>query len=999
MLIITMWVGRLLYGQTDNYFQYNIKDGLPQSQVYCIAEDRYGYVWFGTQGGGLAKYDGKTFQVISGQQGLGSTYINSICFDDNNIAYIGTNKGIFIWQNGKIQPLQDQTLSSERINIIHQYQNDIYIGTQSGLYSYSGGRVAKIPISNQMEEIWVNDIKTINNQLWVATERGLFIKDRNAFVKLNNLPKPNIHRIYDYPVEDAVWVGVFDYGIVKMTKSTQKVIRNYPNKLFTKTKSILKADNDVLWIATDDNGIITLNTNTHEVDQKNNIQGLPTNKIKCLHRDRWNNIWIGTSGAGVIKSTKQHFQHHNMYDYGFNSNAVYSVTGDSEGKIFFSTLDKIGIYDGKIIRSQENLTPKISSKIKSIAADKSGKLWLATENEGIFSLKNGMVTSYNQANKSLLDDRIMQILCDKDDNIWIATLSTGIQCINQEKNTVKHHRVNKFHGMYDQYVNTIAEDKNQNKVLFGTRNGIVGSIDQNYQLTQWTSDQGLPSLPIKTMWVDEYSNCFVAMPDFGILVANTLQSTVKFKLLDVGNTIYSKNVYSLVTTSDTSLVIGTENGIISYKYDPHTHKCHDMKKYGYNDGFLGIENCQHAVYDDDKGKIWFGTVNGLTSYQTAKSPLNIIAPITYMDDIMVYNVSIKAQNMEKYFIMDTVDTPQTLPPSKNYISFSFDGTQINYADKLKFRYSLSQQEAKWSDWTNGKNVHFSDLSPGNYTFAIQSSINGEVMGNIVTTHFVIGKAFYHYTWFRVMMLFLLLIAFLLIVKWRERSQKIKNENIRKELILKNELLSLEQKALQLQMNPHFIFNALNSIQSLVMHKAPDDARTQIQNFAVLMRSVLHNSKQKNISLAQEIDTLDQYLRMEQFCQKNSFEFEILLNDDIDSQDVLLPTMLIQPFVENAVIHGISHLESSGLVTIVFELNDNLLQCTITDNGVGRAQSQKLSLNAQKSHTSYGMEVTLQRLIALNHGDLTSQQIIDLNDEKGSPAGTQVVLKIPIEFTY
>jgi sensor histidine kinase YesM len=213
-------------------------------------------------------------------------------------------------------------------------------------------------------------------------------------------------------------------------------------------------------------------------------------------------------------------------------------------------------------------------------------------------------------------------------------------------------------------------------------------------------------------------------------------------------------------------------------------------------------------------------------------------------------------------------------------------------------------------------------------------------------------------------------------------------------------LQLEQKALQLQMNPHFIFNALNSIQALVATKDYSTARTQIGNFATLMRSILSNSRKQRITLQEEIDTLDQYLKMEQFCQRVGFDYEIIPPNNMDSEEVELPPMLLQPFVENSIIHGISHLESDGKITVEFQVHEKLLECRIIDNGVGRKKADEFRQSRKPGHQSVAMSVTKERLHALKDGmNYTPFKIKDILGRDGKILGTKVVVRMVLEVGF
>jgi two-component system, LytTR family, sensor histidine kinase LytS len=215
--------------------------------------------------------------------------------------------------------------------------------------------------------------------------------------------------------------------------------------------------------------------------------------------------------------------------------------------------------------------------------------------------------------------------------------------------------------------------------------------------------------------------------------------------------------------------------------------------------------------------------------------------------------------------------------------------------------------------------------------------------------------------------------------------------------MKNHLLTLEQKALQLQMNPHFIFNVLTGIQSLVVNQKNEEARQQISNFAQLMRSILSNSRKPLISLKEEIETLEGYLQIEKQSQKADFDYAVHIAQNIDIEEIKLPPMLLQPFVENALIHGISRLEHKGKIGIAFDLQGEILHCSITDNGIGREKSAELKRLSLKKHQSAAIDITTERLKALTNTEgVEPLTISDILDANGKVGGTKVVVLIGVE---
>ncbi|MEM9928614.1 MAG: histidine kinase, partial [Bacteroidota bacterium] len=216
---------------------------------------------------------------------------------------------------------------------------------------------------------------------------------------------------------------------------------------------------------------------------------------------------------------------------------------------------------------------------------------------------------------------------------------------------------------------------------------------------------------------------------------------------------------------------------------------------------------------------------------------------------------------------------------------------------------------------------------------------------------------------------------------------------REQLEAANQLLTLEQKALQLQMNPHFIFNALNGIRGLIDGKNDAEARQQITRFATLMRGILNNSRQEYITLAEEISTLTDYLKMEAFCQAFTFTFTIDPPAGMDPEEVNMPSMLLQPFLENAVLHGLAGRDApGGHISVRFILRGRRMQCEVIDNGIGRKAAAARRVGRAPSHKSVALDVTAQRLKAMK-GRL---EISDVLNAAGEIAGTKVTLLFPIE---
>jgi LytS/YehU family sensor histidine kinase len=208
------------------------------------------------------------------------------------------------------------------------------------------------------------------------------------------------------------------------------------------------------------------------------------------------------------------------------------------------------------------------------------------------------------------------------------------------------------------------------------------------------------------------------------------------------------------------------------------------------------------------------------------------------------------------------------------------------------------------------------------------------------------------------------------------------------------------QSLRLQMNPHFLFNALNSIQQMILANEEMVATRYLSRFSKLLRTVLVHSDKETVTLKEELEILKMYVELESVRFKDSFTYSITCDEAIETEEIKIPTLLIQPFVENAIWHGLMHKENKRFLNISFTENEDFLQCIIEDNGVGRTKASEIkSLSGQdKQHTSKGIAVSEERLKTMksSYGKPGSIQINDLVNAEGEGIGTQIIINFPIQ---
>ncbi len=390
---------------------------------------------------------------------------------------------------------------------------------------------------------------------------------------------------------------------------------------------------------------------------------------------------------------------------------------------------------------------------------------------------------------------------------------------------------------------------------------------------------------------------------------------------------------------------------------------------------------------DQWGSIWIASGNRLLSL-IDDVPLGNL-PKMEITDIMVNGKPVDATNVRI---------------SKNDdILVRYRGIFLPSPTKIKYQYRVSENNGDNIPWSASSRKTFANvrnLSPGKYAFEARATIDGKYFSYAPPV--IIKVSDNKFLWILLSILGGALLVFLTAVFFNVKYNRFKEENIRKrkiliaekeKLIQKNEILELRQKSLQLQMNPHFIFNALNSIQGLIAIGDDTKARNYLRAFSLMMRSVLNQSRSQYISIEDEVKYLTNYLSLEKMANGDSFDYEVIVDLKVD-ENIFIPNMLIQPFVENAIIHGVKPLQNrKGKITVHFFVESELVRCVVEDNGVGR---KKAKTQQRPGHKSVALEVVVQRLSFVQNKYGQNPVVFeDIYDDSGNACGTKVTILLPV----
>jgi ligand-binding sensor domain-containing protein/sensor histidine kinase YesM len=990
-----------LQAQAQNFVTYSLAQGLPQSQVFATVQDSKGFMWFGTQGGGICRFDGLDFQTFTTDNGLPSNYVNAIFEDADKRLWVGTNAGVCYF-NGKVFE-KIPAVESRGLQVLcfcQTRKGGIWLGTDRGIFVCNpvSKTVQQVLLPNIPESIAVWALLPTERGIWIGTDAGAFrTGDQPVRLTTKNGLLSNGVRAFAKTWDGHFWIATSGGGVVVYDEGQSQVSAQYPNPAWT--TCLLPDAAGKIWIGTSDNGVAVFNPADSTWTQTTERQGFPHQYVRSMACDNAGNIWVGTSGGGVVKFMESQPFSHFGASHGLAGSRVYALEKNANGGLLLA-VSQVGlqVIDSSGIAAFERDSGWLTGvKSRSIATDNFGRVWVGTEGKGVVVFdSSGM---FNVA--GLPNNIIQKIIPGAPGDMWVAT-SNGIARINYAlKNSFNLHLFGKEAGLKGLIINTMHLD-NRSNLWFADQLGNVGLI-QNGKLERFFGQEnGLPGTPVRCIATNAAGHLWVGTKGAGIFEADPNIDPVRFQPIHTPKKLASDNIYLLVFDLVGNLWAGSESGVDKISFANNSAIISDNQHFGKNEGFLGIETCQDAALCDRAGNLWFGTMNGLMKYSPSNRKTTGAAPILHFEDITLFYKPLEQTKYARWVKpLGGLYNGLELPWNENHLSFEFRAVDLAHPDALQYRWKLDgAPNTGWSPLSSQPSVNFAGLQPGEYTFSVQATSDGSLFSETISASFSVKKPFWQLLGFQLLVALGLVGVGILLARSRIRRIKKAEKAKRTHLELQNHLLQLEQKALQLQMNPHFLFNALNSIQSLISAGDTQQARTQIGHFAQLMRGILNNSRQSYISLKEETETLEQYLRIEQFCQQNKFEFNIKLPENVDAEELEIPPMMLQPFVENAVVHGISHLNWPGKIDILFSIESGLLTCIIRDNGIGREKAARLRQERKPGHQSVAIHVTRDRLEALKVGaNYQALTIEDIKDDAGEIVGTIVTVRMPVKVNF
>lgn len=801
-----------------SFTNYNSSHGLANNLVLCILEDKRGNLWFGTQGGGVSKYDGYSFTTYNITNGLADNVVYSIIEDKKGKLWFATKGGgvSYFYPNTKnkisFKTLNTENgLSSNTIRTLYEdWHGNIWMGTEgAGIDVYDGQKIKNHNTQNGLSD---NTIWCINGDnagtVWIGTKgSGVMSYNGKRFMVYDTTQGLANNTVWAIQQDKSgkIWFGTEGGGVSVLDNA-----KNNSGKLFTSYNTEHGLANNVVFSITEDSeGNIWFGTygggvsryNGESFVTFNSKQGLASNVVFSINEDKEGNLWFGSYAAGVSKYDGESFTIYNT-NQGLSNNTVWCITPDSKGNIWFGTYGGgISKFDGSSFTNYTTKQGLAHDNVRCIVEDDSGNLWIGTEGGGVSMFDGNSFLNYTTDNG--LPHNIVRTICkDKLGNLWFGTEGGGITKFTGKEfvcYTIEQ-------GLVNNVVRSICED-NTGNIWIATQGGLCALNPETHKIINYSMSEGLPDNYVTQVLL--YPNGKIAVgTNNGVALFNPQKSIEQKKLVDL-------EVYNSSTN------------------------------YPVKDVNVG----QYAMFVDSKGIIWAGTGDDKTSLlrmdyksitrntqppkiaiNSIKLNENIIDWFSLLDNntdtasviqSQMFNYGKVLSNIEldslkqtySDVIFDSIErytkVPKNLvlPYEHNSISIDFNAIEPSKHFMVNYQYMLVGYDKSWSPVLKKTEASFGNINEGEYIFKVRAQGPGGVWSEPISYHFKVLAPWYRTVWAYLVYMLTSVGALFLFVKWRTHSLKQKQKEL--ELIVEQRTAEVTHQKDLVQEKQKEILDSIN----------------------------------------------------------------------------------------------------------------------------------------------------------------------------------------------
>lgn len=987
------------------FFPVHSNTSWPTANVNGQLIDRQGLAWLTTQSSGLLRYDGNTVRQCLPPQ-LSSLTLHDMSVDPDNNLYISAGEGLirynpltghtrhFLHTEGDPFSLADDDKPFPFVDSRHR----VWVSGPKGLQRlnpvnsrFTNYQTPPLPAGLPIGEF--NHLETLaedhSGDIWVASAYGLYRVDT---VSQSLVPYYSGQYVWLNIFVDSkghFWVGSWGGGLMKFDPLTRVYTRVY----FPKAHNILlnvceyTDTSGRRWIAfLEDGSYITLvdpesgKSRRYRPDESAGAAPL-ARTFRWLYADQDNRLWVATDkGLLFVDNIRQQINTYPLYRQTHGEEVYYGQPRflyEHQGEIWLSLWFRNGLtrYSSgwKLIDYRLRIPPLsgsfYSQGIYFIREDERGNTWYTTDS-GLVKQTGPRYTVFMPEEGFQVDGggtSFRNVLSRRDSTWWVRSLRQGMFVFDPKQEKF----IRKYPLPPGVSVITAARFDKDKNLWIGT-------------------DKGL-------FFFDEAEGLFKSFP------LQNLQITGQ-RLLNYIQDIYLDDL--------NRIWLATYAGFAVFEIDKRQFR------YPVGYGSPGFVPC-HRLLQDDRGIIWILAEGKLMAYNPETGRLRVFGSeaglprgfdypgvfrkaadghiqLSYMGGISTFDpVKLLQVNPQSNHMLitelygDNVQIPigssdLRIPAgtSRIRIGFAFVNYSIPEQNVLYYKLYKPGEESEWQP-SNGE-LNLVNLSPGSYILELRGENQSLNLPAVKDTYtLTVLPLWYQSGLFKILLAVVLLGVLYLFNRWRVR-------NIRESVAVRQRILETEMEALKAQMNPHFMFNCMNSIDAFIQTNDKYNASIYLNKFARLLRNVLESSKENLVPFSKDLETLKLYVELEELRNDQSFRTEFEVDQELMEDDYRVPPLIIQPFVENAILHGLRNRPGTGgILKISMKKEPDGIAYTIDDNGIGRVAAEKLNKGKEKS---YGLDMSYARVRLFNKTDTAAIEIRDLY-ERGIPAGTKVEVKL------
>lgn len=941
---------------------YAMQDGLVANPVRSIFQDAKGFIWIATWQG-LSKYDGHKFTNFSTTNGLSFDLVNDICEAEPGKLLIAMNNGVIDMIEHDEVRQRTISLKSAVNRFFRADDGGVYAATDNdGLFSFRDGKFARLskPFPGAMSAyLTLNDSMRI---IGGSDGISLFILDRqsNIVARLKDAPY-EVYRLYR-DSHNRVWACTFNGLLLMASEQTGGSIKLLPLPAPFNIPALSGIVTDILEDADGNHWIGTLQ-GLFRIDRYGRSrlyrreEGLASNVIKCIYMDREKNIWVGTE-LGISKIVMKNDVRIFTTNDGLDDNILRDVQAAGNSLYFVAAsgaLQKLDITDYSVstITAPKDGPPyayflKQRDKLSLLSGSSLIDIDTVLHRTGKVTALPGMNFSCAKA------DHAGNIFLGTDTGVLMKEAATGV--------------IRPF-GSLKHRITTLAIDGNGD-VWAGTwMNGLY-----RLELSGATYDMShlVPDSCIRYVYPDSKGNIWAGTRYHGaVCIRPDRKNSLRFSRKEG---LTSNFVFRIVEDRKGNIWLASYLG----GFDKLLPAGNSYRVFNFS-RVNNLFEIAYNIYPGPDNVFWCATTSGLVQFRDDEAD-RLPPPEVFITRVQTGKAgnNITVTDMRKQLSMDY---------QSNVVQFEFSAPSFVNEKEILYRHRLSgNTDTSWSNPASQHTVFYDGLRPGKHTFEVMAlGLNGQWSAPAAYT-FVIHPPWWQTAWFLVAASLAAVLAIALF--FRKRVQ-----GIHQKTQVQRRIAETEMMALRAQMNPHFIFNCINSIDALIQSNDKYYATVYLNKFARLLRNILDSSKQNTVPLAKDLETLQLYIDLEQLRFENSFSASIKADESLLQDDYKVPPLIVQPYVENAILHGLKNRrDDNGKLTITISRLPEHIQYVIEDNGVGR---EALRGRTSAHNGSYGMQMSRDRVRFFNNEDDASVMVTDL-EKDGQAAGTSVEVLLKIQ---